>query len=86
MPSNPSAKMPGAPGLDFETWESPEVSRPHILGAPSFPRLSAERVGNRVSRITSKGSAGAPEPVLSLSKDLDSETWESTKVNRSSDR
>jgi hypothetical protein len=65
MPSNPSAKMPGAPepvlslskDLDSETWESTKVSRPHILGAPSFPRLSAERVGNHVSRITSRGSA-----------------------------
>jgi DNA polymerase len=43
------------------------------LGAPSFPRLSAERVGNHEPQ---SASPGAPEPALSLSKGLASETWE----------
>jgi ATP-dependent exoDNAse (exonuclease V) beta subunit len=44
-------------------------------GAPSFPRLFAERVGDHIS-------SGAPEPVLSLSKDLAFETWETTLYPR----
>jgi len=55
---------PGAPGLDSETWDSskaevPSASSPHDLGAPSFPRPPAERVGNR-----------EPQPVV-----LWADTW-----------
>jgi len=41
---------PGAPGLASETWESTNAQKDadesQLLGAPSFPRSSAERVGN----------------------------------------
>ena len=44
-------QKPGAPGLDSETWERTKADPPSVrpaqeLGAPSFPRLSAERVGD----------------------------------------
>jgi ATP-dependent exoDNAse (exonuclease V) beta subunit len=64
----PQDYQPGAPGPSSETWESHST-----LGAPSFPRLSAERVGDHESQsaITSPvtKNMGAPG--------LDSETWDS---------
>ena len=44
--------------------------QPETDRARSFPRQLAERVG------TQESPAGAPEPALSLSKDLASEAWE----------
>ena len=44
-------QMPGAPGLDSETWETANADQdsgqPQTLRASSFPLSSAERVGNR---------------------------------------
>jgi 23S rRNA (adenine2503-C2)-methyltransferase len=53
-----SPQILGAPGLDFETWESnkPQPSRlssRQTLGAPPFPRFSAERVGERKTQLES---------------------------------
>jgi Fe-S oxidoreductase len=63
----PSAKKNlDAPGLDFETWESTNqapanLSQPQNLGAPSFPRLFAERVGDDEPQPT---AASRPEGQL----------------------
>jgi hypothetical protein len=51
---------------------SPYIDRSKTVGA-----LAPEGIS------TSEQSMGAPEPVLSLSKDLDSETWESTAPDQS---
>ncbi|MDE3063900.1 MAG: FAD-binding oxidoreductase, partial [Acidobacteriota bacterium] len=64
----------GAPGLDSETWESSKASSSSTPGAPSLHRSSDARVGNDEPQQTA--IPGAPEPVLSSSKDLDTETWE----------
>src|ERR1035437_2463883 len=49
--AQPAKEGPGAPGLASETWEttradSTSVRSPQTLGAPSFPQLFEERVGN----------------------------------------
>jgi glycine dehydrogenase subunit 2 len=43
-------QTPGAPGLDSETWEG---SNAEIVGIPSFPRFSAERMGDQKSQAGS---------------------------------
>jgi 23S rRNA (adenine2503-C2)-methyltransferase len=56
-------------GDDGESGDGSDAETPQILGAPSFPRSLAERVGNHEPQFES--GQGAPG--------LDSETWESTK-------
>src|ERR1039458_8048659 len=53
-------KTSGAPGLASETWESKNSPDPEP-GAPSFPRLHAEKVGDHKSDATPD-----PEPALAL--------------------
>jgi hypothetical protein len=52
------------------------ASLPRELGAPSMRRISGAWVGDEDAR-----SPGAPEPALSLSKGLVSETWEPLTAN-----
>ena len=55
---SPDSEPAGAPGLASETWESKNSPDPEP-GAPSFPRLHAERVGDHKSDAT-------PDPALAL--------------------
>jgi long-chain acyl-CoA synthetase len=57
----------GAPGLAPETWETTKADEisarsPQKLGAPSFPRLFAERVGNDESQAASVHPEPPAEP------------------------
>jgi para-aminobenzoate synthetase/4-amino-4-deoxychorismate lyase len=45
-------EAPGAPGLDFETWDSTSNEQSRKSRAPSFPLFSAERVGNHETQTT----------------------------------
>jgi glycoprotease/Kae1 family metallohydrolase len=76
-----SAPEAGAPGLASETWETTEAGLPsahsqQMQGAPSFPRSSAERVGNHEPQPSSdppkppatreEALALCPQPILDL--------------------
>ena len=58
LKSRSAPQLPGAPGLVSETWETTKLadhslsnlSHPQDPGAPSFPRLSAERMGDHEPR------------------------------------
>ena len=58
-----------------------QVGSPDSVGAPSFPRFPAERVGDHKSPVAP--GPGSPRTDLSpWGRDLDSETWESTYYPR----
>ena len=65
---NNESRVPCAPGLDSETWESMNVYSTERPGAPSKPRLL--RLGWESTNLNR--NPGAPG--------LDSETWESMNV------
>jgi ATP-dependent exoDNAse (exonuclease V) beta subunit len=60
---------------DYNHQPSEDTEQVATLRAPSFRLFSGERVGNHES-------PGAPEPVLSLPKDLASETWKEKLYSR----
>ena len=66
-------------GDDGETGDGTDADSPETLGAPSFPRLSAERVGEHKPL-----QPGAPGPRVPGAPGLDSETWDSDEPQRHS--
>ena len=66
---------PGAPGPDSRTWDSKSSSTPPLPGAPSFPRFSAERVGDHESPgapglDSETGDSKSPAPVYIVAAEL----------------
>ena len=76
--AQPAKEGPGAPGLASEIWEttradSTSVRSPQTLGAPSFPQLFEEKVGNHEPQPAPKppqtreeALATCPQQVLDL--------------------
>ena len=76
--AQPAKEGPGAPGLASESWEttradSTSVRSPQTLGAPSFPQLFEEKVGNHEPQPAPKppqtreeALATCPQQVLDL--------------------